>query len=366
MAVGARFVVQDGQHEREHRPASDLALDRDVAAEQPREPARQRAARAPCPSRAAASGSRPARTPRTRARGARRRSRSRCRPPRRAIVSPSPSRADTRTSPRSVNLSAFEMKLRRICATFDSSVCSSGSGGTRLEHERHRLVGLDGAKHATQRAPHVFDLNVSMRTSVRPASIFARSSQSFTRSDERIGRVPHHLDRAAVAVGERALVAIEQKPRDVANRIERRANLVIEVGEETRLELVHTFEVRRRARRAPRTAPAHHGSFPRAPARAVRSPPASRGDARARAASSWFCSCISSTGSSALDAAMAPTSALIALGVTGPVVGRRFPITISVPSSGDDTTENLSTSRRAPRTPMPSPVDDTYRPSSTS
>ena len=38
-----------------------------------------------------------------------------------------PVAAATRTSPRSVNFSALEMKLRRICDTLPSSVCSGGS-----------------------------------------------------------------------------------------------------------------------------------------------------------------------------------------------------------------------------------------------
>src|SRR5678816_2214302 len=39
---GVPFLVQDGQHQREHGAPSDLALDRDIAAQQPCEPARQR------------------------------------------------------------------------------------------------------------------------------------------------------------------------------------------------------------------------------------------------------------------------------------------------------------------------------------
>ena len=56
----------------------------------------------------------------------RRRCRCRCRRPRtRPRCRPARARAPTRTSPRSVNLSALEMKLRRICETFPRR-CSSG------------------------------------------------------------------------------------------------------------------------------------------------------------------------------------------------------------------------------------------------
>ena len=105
------------------------------------------------------------------------RPRTRPRPRRRAW------RAVTRTSPRSVNLSAFEMKLRRICDTFASSVYSGRHALRLVEDERHRFVRpAAGAACRAARRTAVRRRTRSVGSTVFPASIFARSSRSFTSS----------------------------------------------------------------------------------------------------------------------------------------------------------------------------------------
>ena len=93
-------------------------------------------------------------------------------------VSPGPGAAETRTSPCSVNLSALEMKLRRICDSFDSSV-SSGfiSGGAS------KISGTDASCARGRKIPRralnsCATWNGSLRTGILPACALARSSRS--------------------------------------------------------------------------------------------------------------------------------------------------------------------------------------------
>jgi hypothetical protein len=95
-------------------------------------------------------------------------------------VSASSMRAETRTSPSGVNLSAFEMKLRRICETFLSSVysliSSSGSSNTS-DTEDDATMGLNMPRSAANRSTIS---NHSGEMVMRPASTLARSSRSLT------------------------------------------------------------------------------------------------------------------------------------------------------------------------------------------
>ena len=91
-------------------------------------------------------------------------------------------RAVTRTSPSGVNLSALEMKLRRICDSFLSSVNSlmspCGSSNTS-EMEVLATMGLNMPRSAENRSTIS---NHSGEMVTRPASTLARSSRSPTMS----------------------------------------------------------------------------------------------------------------------------------------------------------------------------------------
>ena len=92
-------------------------------------------------------------------------------------------RALTRTSPRSVNLSAFEMKLRKICETFASSVCSAGSALTSSKARISDSLTSSG-RSMPRSAPKRFStVNSTGRMTILPASIFAVSSRSLTSSN---------------------------------------------------------------------------------------------------------------------------------------------------------------------------------------
>ena len=72
-----------------------------------------------------------------------------------ACARPRVGAAVTRTSPRSVNLMAFEMKLRRICETLPSSLYMTSDCGRLVEHELHVVAHQQRAQHAAQRAEQV-------------------------------------------------------------------------------------------------------------------------------------------------------------------------------------------------------------------
>ena len=91
-------------------------------------------------------------------------------------------RAVTRTSPRSVNLSALERKLRRICDTFASSVYSGGtlSGSSKTSAtDSFTSSGRSMPRSAPNSRPASNSIG---RITILPASILARSSRSFTSS----------------------------------------------------------------------------------------------------------------------------------------------------------------------------------------
>lgn len=92
-------------------------------------------------------------------------------------------RADTRTSPRSVNLSALEMKLRSTWLILPSSVSSGGSW--RLSWKIRRTAAfLCSGRNMPRRAPNRSGTEKdSSRTVILPASTLARSRRSSTSSE---------------------------------------------------------------------------------------------------------------------------------------------------------------------------------------
>ena len=128
---------------------------------------------------------------------------------------PTPARAETRTSPRSVNLSALEMKLRRICETFASSVCSGGRPSRVLEDQRRPTRSTQQRpQHAAQRAEQV------ARRRTRPAGPRSCRPRPWRgragRSPARPGLSADLLDEADLLLllgGQLAVDALEQQPR---------------------------------------------------------------------------------------------------------------------------------------------------------
>ena len=66
--------------------------------------------------------------------------------------------AETRTSPRSVNFNAFEMKFRRICDIFPSSEYIAGNVTDIFENQIDRLVQQQRPQHAAQSGEQIGDL----------------------------------------------------------------------------------------------------------------------------------------------------------------------------------------------------------------
>ena len=86
--------------------------------------------------------------------------------------------------------------------------------------------------------------NSTGRTTVLPASTLARSSRSFTSSDEGVGRLPDEADLALLlGLERRRRRAPRAAARERLDRVHRRAELVAHVREEARLHLVGAPQV---------------------------------------------------------------------------------------------------------------------------
>ena len=153
--------------------------------------------------------------------------------------------AATRTSPRSVNLSALEMKLRRICDTLPSSVCSGGrpSGSSKTQRDRVARPAAAAACRAARRTgPR--PSNSAGRTSILPASTLARSSRSLTSSDRSSAALRMKRDLLLLLARSAAPSMRSSSSRDSAqDRVQRRAELVAHVRQEARLHLVGAPQV---------------------------------------------------------------------------------------------------------------------------
>ncbi len=97
---------------------------------------------------------------------------------------------------------------------------------------------------------------LASRTSVLPASIRARSSESATRSVSVVGGLLDQPDLKLLLRGELAVHPAEQDPGHVEDRVERSAQLVGDAGEKRGLELRGPRQLGRRGRPARRRAPA--------------------------------------------------------------------------------------------------------------
>ena len=68
--------------------------------------------------------------------------------------------AETRISPDSVNLRAFEMKLRRICDTLPSSVLRTGSSFRLLKNQGDPIADQERLQHSAQSPEQIPNLKV--------------------------------------------------------------------------------------------------------------------------------------------------------------------------------------------------------------
>src|ERR1700730_3996308 len=99
------------------------------------------------------------------------------------LAGPPPAgRALTRISPRSVNLSAFESRLRRIWETLPSSVYIAGSPSGSSKTRFTWSLSSSGRSMPRSAAKRSRTSNSAGRTTTLPASTLARSSRSFTTS----------------------------------------------------------------------------------------------------------------------------------------------------------------------------------------
>ena len=89
--------------------------------------------------------------------------------------------AETRISPFSVNFTAFEIRFLSIWLTLYSSVTSVG---TFVDSKMSRtLASMDSGRNIPRRAAKTSSTSKGTeRTEILPASIFARSSRSLTKS----------------------------------------------------------------------------------------------------------------------------------------------------------------------------------------
>ena len=152
------------------------------------------------------------------------------------------SAADTRTSPRSVNFSAFEIRLRRICETLPSSEYDRPQRRRVLEHQRDRLVHQERAQHAAQRAEQVLDLELR-RPDDGLAGLYLGEIEQVVHQLRQLFGGLADVDGLGLRLAPRPLAILDHQVRQAEDRVHRRAELVGHVREESRLELVGAPEV---------------------------------------------------------------------------------------------------------------------------
>ena len=152
---------------------------------------------------------------------------------------------------RSVNLSAFESRLRRICRTRCASVRQldrrlAGTSATELHVvARAQAVDLGDARARELRRCS----RGARRTSRRPASAFARSSTSLMSDEQVLAVALDALERLARARADScSLGEVDQEVGEAEDGAERRAQLVAHRREELRLHLVRARQATRPAR----------------------------------------------------------------------------------------------------------------------
>ena len=151
----------------------------------------------------------------------------------------------TRTSPRSVNLIALEMKLRRICDTLLSSVSSGGSRPGRRRPAR-RGRSTSSGRSMPRSAPNS---DVALRTATARTIDLARLDLGeIEQIVDQLGQVlapPVRMKRTCFSCSARelAVAARQQQARQRQDRVQRRAELVAHVGRKLRLHLVGAPQV---------------------------------------------------------------------------------------------------------------------------
>ena len=153
------------------------------------------------------------------------------------------SRADTTTSPRSVNLSAFDTRLRRICASLPWSVSNSDSRApARRSAARRSSRAGERAQLPRSAANSSPTANRSARSRLLPASILDRSSMSLTSSDSSSAELRMKPSCFSCSSVSGPSVRVEQQPRQPEDRVERRAELVADVGDQAPLDLARAAQ----------------------------------------------------------------------------------------------------------------------------
>src|SRR5262249_47528182 len=129
------------------------------------------------------------------------------------------------------------MRFRRICATFASSVTSSGkSCGVSNIRSTEGLIrsGLSAPLSAPNRLEAVKGVAL---TSALPGFHLGESEQIVDQLEQTFGRTPDVSDLPLLFRRQLAIDAIEQQARQRQNRVERRAKLMTHVREEAGLQL---------------------------------------------------------------------------------------------------------------------------------
>ena len=151
--------------------------------------------------------------------------------------------AQTRTSPRSVNLSALEMKLRRICETLPSSV-SSGGTSRGSSNTSATASPTSSGRSMPRSAPNSDRDGERRRHAPRLAGLdLGEVEQVVDQLGQVLGRLADEADLRLLLRGQLAVAARQQQPRQRQDRVQRRAELVAHVRQEPRLQLVGAAQV---------------------------------------------------------------------------------------------------------------------------
>ena len=147
-------------------------------------------------------------------------------------------RAVTRISPRSVNFSAFERKLRRICDTLPSSVCRSGTSSGSSNTRATDSFTSSGRSMPRRAREEVLEIELR-RPHDRLARLHRREVEQVVHQlGQVVGGLADIAHLPALLRGERAVAVVEQERRQRQHRVQRRAELVAHVRQKARLELV--------------------------------------------------------------------------------------------------------------------------------
>ena len=155
------------------------------------------------------------------------------------------------------------MKLRRICETLPSSVCSARQPAGSSNTSATAALWASSGRSMPRRAPNrVATSNSRGRMTTLPASTLARSSRSLTSSDQVLGRLADEGDLLLLLARQFAVDPVQEDARQRQDRVQRRAELVAHVGQEVRLHLGRRGGGSRPSRPARRTGRRRRGWCP--------------------------------------------------------------------------------------------------------